>query len=163
MTLSAESWVLCESSLKWSEQLTSCIKKPVPNCFLGQGNIATLEVMKAPTRERIAVEVILCFLMWETNDSSLCRVASSDRESPDIDRESMSCQWKSLVLLAILSACVGLVVPVKRRKPTESAERVVINDRKSYAKLWVIAWRKPSSQKSCDVPKPRISHVLTRT
>ncbi len=75
VTLS-EGWVSGESRLKWSEQLTRCIKKPVPCCFLGQGNIATLEVVKAPTRERIAVEVFPCFLVWETNDSSLCRVAS---------------------------------------------------------------------------------------
>ena len=58
-------------------------------------------VMKSPSSERIIVEVIPCFLVWETNSDSLWWQNS--------DRESLSGSEKSLVVIAILCACVSLL------------------------------------------------------
>ena len=50
-------------------------------------------------------------------NSSLCR-SESEAIMNRCHRESMPVSEKSLVVLAILSACVALVVPVSVRYPT---------------------------------------------
>ena len=50
---------------------------------------------------------------------------SNDRESLTSIVNRCPVSEKSLVVLAILSACVALVVSVNRRKPAESADRVI--------------------------------------
>ena len=68
------------------------------------------------------MEVILCFPhVGNSNLSLQCR----DRESLTSIVNQCPVSEKSLLVLAILSTCVALVVPVNRRKPAESADRVI--------------------------------------